>query len=201
MKRTFCISILAIALTLSCSPGRKATTASSEVTIIPRSGWTANDPRPFKQHEPVRITIHHEGTRFEPTKDAAKHIKNVQVWGMGKDRNWTDIPYHFLIAPDGTIYEGRNVFTVGETATEYDPSGHLLITCLGNFEEQEVSEQQLDALVKLIAHACRKYKIPYETIASHKDHSSKTSCPGKNLYQYLQNGYIKSKVKELLAGK
>ncbi len=168
------------------------------LTIVPRAGWKAEPARPYKPQVPVRITIHHEGTRFDSTGDAPKHIHNVQVWGMGKDRNWSDIPYHFLIAPDGTIYEGRDVMTTGETATEYDPTGHLLITCLGNLEEQEVPKQQLDALVRLIAHVSRKYNIPYETIASHKDYSSKTDCPGKNLYRYLQNGYIKSRVKDLL---
>ena len=201
MKYIFLSCTLALFLYSGCTSGKKIAAGNSDVTIVPRSGWNANEPRPFKEHVPVRITIHHEGTRFELTADAAKHIKNVQVWGMGKDRNWTDIPYHFLIGPDGTIYEGRNVFTIGETATEYDPSGHLLITCLGNFEEQVVSEQQLSALIRLIAHTCRKYNIPYETIASHKDYSSKTSCPGKNLYQYLQNGYIKSKVSAMLAWK
>lgn len=168
------------------------------VSIVPRSGWNAAEPKPFKQHTPVRITIHHEGTYFDSTKDAAKHIKNVQTWGMGPDRKWVDIPYHFLIAPNGTIYEGRSVYTVGETATEYDPTGHLLISCLGNFEEQQVPQAQLDALVKLIAWCTKKYNISPETIASHKDQAAKTDCPGKNLYQYLQNGYIKSHVKGLL---
>lgn len=170
----------------------------NDISIVPRSGWNANEPREFKQHKLARITIHHEGTNFELGDDAAKHIKNVQVWGMGKDRNWIDIPYHFLIAPDGTIYEGRNVNTVGETNTEYDPTGHLLITLLGNFEVQEVNQQQLNALTKLIAYSCKKYNLPYETIASHKDYSKQTSCPGKNLYRFLENGYIKSEVKKLL---
>lgn len=169
-----------------------------DVSIVPRSGWNANAPKPFKQHVPVKITIHHEGTKFDSTGDAPKHIKNVQVWGMGPDRNWADIPYHFLIAPNGTIYEGRNVYTTGETATEYDPTGHLLITCLGNLEEQQVPAAQLEALIKLVAYVAKKYNIPYETIASHKDYAAATDCPGKNLYQYLQNGYIKNKVKELL---
>ena len=62
-----------------------------------------------------------------------RRLKNIQTWCMGKDRNWTDIPYHYLIAPDGTVYEGRNVNTVGETNTEYDPTGHLLICFLGNY--------------------------------------------------------------------
>ncbi|HEX6333882.1 MAG TPA: hypothetical protein VFZ78_06630 [Flavisolibacter sp.] len=127
-----------LSLVAGCSVTRNATAEDIPVNIVPRAAWQANEPRPYKQHVPVRVTIHHEGTRLEVTDDAARKIKNIQVWGMGPDRKWADIPYHFLVAPDGTIYEGRNVFTVGETATEYDPSGHLLITCLGNYEVQEV---------------------------------------------------------------
>jgi uncharacterized lipoprotein YddW (UPF0748 family) len=165
--------------------------------IVTRAGWNANEPKPYKQHMPVRITVHHEGAVFKPGTDAGKHIKNIQVWGMGKDRNWADIPYHFLIAPDGTIYEGRDVYTTGETATEYDPTGHLLICCEGDLEKQDMPPQQLDALIRLIAYAAKKYKLPYETLATHKDFA-KTDCPGKNLYHYFENGYIKSKVREML---
>lgn len=171
----------------------------TDVTIVPRSGWNAAPARPYKPHQLSYITIHHEGTRLAPTADAARKINAIQRWGMGPDRNWSDVPYHFLIAPDGTIYEGRDVHTAGETATEYDPSGHLLITCLGNLEVQEVDPRQLDALVRLVAYASRKYNIPVEKIASHRDHSRQTTCPGKNLYHYLQNGYIKKRVTELLA--
>jgi hypothetical protein len=170
--------------------------STKEFEILNRDTWHANPPRYYEEHIPNRITIHHEGTRFEKGKNAAEHIKNVQVWGMGPERSWTDIPYHFMIDPDGNIYEGRNVFTTGETATSYDPEGHLLITCLGNFEEQEVSEEQLNSLISLIAHCCKKYQITPETIAAHKDYAE-TLCPGKNLYKYIESGYIKDKVKEL----
>ncbi|HYC30606.1 MAG TPA: peptidoglycan recognition family protein, partial [Chitinophagaceae bacterium] len=101
-------------------------------------------------------------------------------------------------APDGTIYEGRNVNTVGETATEYDPAGHLLINCLGNLEVQEVTAQQLNSLVRLIAYCSKKYSLPLETLATHRDHSKQTTCPGKNLYQYFQNGYVLREAKKLL---
>jgi hypothetical protein len=171
--------------------------STKEITINPRSTWNATNPKPFNHHIPERITIHHEGTKFEKSDDAPMHIKNVQTWGMGKDRNWIDIPYHFLIDLNGNIYEGRNIFTVGETATEYDPTGHLLITCMGNFEEQEVSEEQLASLIGLIAHCCEKYQISAETIASHKDYSKQTVCPGKDLYKYIENNYIKEEVIKL----
>ena len=172
--------------------------STNEITIIPRTAWKAVQPKPFETQIPERITIHHEGEYFSPDSDAVKFIKKVQVWGMSEARNWSDIPYHFLIGLDGTIYEGRNVFTTGETATEYDPNGHLLISCIGNFEVQEVPEAQLNSLINLIAYCCEKYEISPDSIASHRDFSKITVCPGKNLYKYEQNNYIKDKVKEML---
>jgi len=197
MKNKLLVAAFIVGLLYACTSQKKLT-AVSTLNIIPRAGWTANEPRSYKQHVPVRITVHHEGTRLEVTDDAAKKIKAIQVWGMGPDRSWVDIPYHFLIAPDGKIYEGRAVTTVGETATEYDPTGHLLITCLGNLEQQEVPSAQLASLIKLIAHACKNYNLPYETITSHRDNSTQTTCPGKNLYKYFENGYVKAEVKKLI---
>jgi hypothetical protein len=171
--------------------------STSEVIIHSRTEWKADNPKPYKIHVPAKITIHHEGEVFEKGQNAPEHIKAIQTWGMSQARNWTDIPYHFLIDPDGVIFEGRNVFTAGETATEYDPSGHLLITCMGNFEVQQISEAQLNSLINLIAYCCEKYQISAETIAAHKDYAE-TLCPGKDLYKYLENNYIQDRVKDLL---
>ncbi|ANH82491.1 hypothetical protein A8C56_17295 [Niabella ginsenosidivorans] len=130
--------------------------------------------------------------------NAAVRLKNIQTWCMGPDRNWADIPYHYLIAPDGTVYEGRNPLTTGETNTEYDPGGHLLICFLGNYGQQELSPHLLDVLIRLIAQLCKQYNISPETISSHQDHSKITDCSGKNIYPYFQCGYVKNRVKELL---
>ncbi|HEY1115617.1 MAG TPA: peptidoglycan recognition family protein [Chitinophagaceae bacterium] len=200
MKALSVLLLFALVCLGGCASSKKSATLP-DVTIVPRSGWGANEPRPYQQHTPVRITVHHEGTRLEVTQDAARKIKAIQAWGMGPDRNWVDIPYHFLIAPDGTIYEGRAVTTAGETATEYDPSGHLLITCLGNLEVQEVPPAQLQSLIKMIAYTSRKYNIPVETLSTHRDNSTQTTCPGKNLYAFFQNGYILEEVKKELGMK
>ena len=194
-KLLWCLLILTI---YSCSSSNKIKGIEENLNIIPRSGWNAAEAKPFKQHTPVRITVHHEGTKLEVTDDAAKKIKAIQTWGMGPDRKWVDIPYHFLIAPDGKIYEGRAVNTVGETATEYDPTGHLLITCLGNLEEQEVKQEQLQSLIKLIAYCSKKYNVPIENLSTHRDNSKQTTCPGKNLYAYFENGTIKKEVNAIL---
>ena len=191
MNRAIIFFLFSVIL-ISCSPVK-------ELNFVSRESWNADSQRPFAKHIPERITIHHEGTIFDPAKESAGvHIKKVQTWGMGKDRNWVDIPYHFIIDFDGNVFEGRNVFTVGETATEYDPTGHLLITCLGNFEEQNVPKEQYEALVSLIAHCCIKYQIAPETMSGHKDFA-KTDCPGKNLYVFLQDGSLLDNVKERMA--
>ncbi|HEX2960960.1 MAG TPA: peptidoglycan recognition family protein [Ignavibacteriales bacterium] len=197
-KRLILILPLLMALAAGCSSSQKA--AGEDVNIIPRSAWGALDPKPFKPHVPNRITIHHEGEYLSPDSSAAEKIKKTQVWGMGKDRNWADIPYHFMIDAHGNIFEGRNVFTAGETNTTYDPTGHLLITCLGNFEEQKVSEEQLKSLVDLLAYCCNKYNISPTTIKGHKDYAD-TLCPGKDLYKYLQDGSLIKRVKEVLKEK
>lgn len=194
----FLPAVFVLLFATGCSTAKKSTTKSTKINIIPRSGWNAAEPLPYKQHTPVRITVHHEGTKLEATDDAARKIKAIQTWGMGPDRKWVDIPYHFLIAPNGKIYEGRAVTTVGETATEYDPTGHLLIICLGNLEQQEVSPEQLQSLIKTIAYCSKKYNISVETLSTHRDNSKQTNCPGKNLYAYFQNGYIKEQVNALL---
>lgn len=172
----------------------------STVLIQPRSTWNAAEPRAYKQHVPVRITVHHEGGKvLADTASATTRLKNVQTWCMGPDRKWTDIPYHYLIGADGTVYEGRNPLTVGETNTEYDPTGHLLICFLGNYNQQLLNPNLLNTLTRLIAHFCLKYNISPETIATHKDYSKQTTCPGPDIYSYFQNGYIKKEVKRILA--
>ncbi len=180
----------------SCGSSRH-TAATSSLRVEPRSSWNAQEAKPYRAHIPVRITVHHEGTKLELADDAAKKINAIQRWGMGPDKKWADIPYHFLIAPAGTVYEGRDPFTVGETSTEYDPAGHLLICCLGNRDTDTVPTAQLQALVQLIAYSAKKFRISFDSLRTHKDFSTQTTCPGKYLYAWFENGYIKKEVNKL----
>jgi N-acetyl-anhydromuramyl-L-alanine amidase AmpD len=112
---------------------------------------------------------------------------------------WTDIPYHYLIDLDGKIYEGRDINYAGDTNTQYDPTGHALIVVLGNFEEVEPNPAQLESVVAMMSAIAARYRVPVENIAGHKDYSTETSCPGKSLYPYLQNGYFQRQVEARLA--
>ncbi len=175
-----------------------ACSSLSDVTILDRTSWKAENPRPFKPQVPSRIVVHHEGTFFDTTKQSpTEHIHHIQTWGMGKDRNWSDVPYHFFIDLSGIIYEGRNVFTQGETNLNENVDGQLQIALLGNFDEQQPAPKQLHSLLSLLELSCRKYSIPADSIKTHKDYAV-TQCPGKNLSRYFSDGSIRQEVKRLL---
>lgn len=188
-------ALVMIGLVAGHLPRLEACTAP---TIIPRADWNAVEPRPFREQKPQRFTIHHTAVAFDREGDAAAHIRNIQVWGMGKERDWADIPYHFLIAPNGDIFEGRDPLTEGESGTSYDTSGHLQLNLLGNFSEQEPTPEQLRSLVQLMAWAHHRWDIPTTTIAAHRDFAP-TSCPGANLYPLVESGELKSETEKIIA--
>ena len=149
-------------------------------------------------HQINLITLHHSGDPKPITlkDDPAKILRFLQTWGRD-DKNWWDVPYHFFIAPDGKIYEGRDWHYIGETNTKYDPSGHFLINVLGNYEIQTPNPAQLNAIMDLMAWAVSEFNIPLDRIKGHRDYAD-TDCPGMNLYSYLKDGTIRKGIEERL---
>jgi len=90
-----------------------------------------------------------------------------------------------VIAPDGRIYATRDPAARGDTNTEYDPSGHALVMLMGNFEVQQPTAAQLAATTDLLAWLAHQQGLTAEAIASHRDYSLQTVCPGAALYAQL----------------
>lgn len=161
-------------------------------------GGTPADPAKGRKHEITHITLHHQGEPFKPGTDPQQYLRRLQTWSR-TTKGWVDIPYHYVIDLDGRMYSGRDIAYAGDTNTDYDPTGHALIEVVGNFEEVEPNQKQLDAVVDLMAMLAVKYKVPAERILSHKDYTNGTVCPGANLYRYVANGYFRDKVSARLA--
>ena len=140
------------------------------------------------------ITLHHEGSAkpLLPSDDPVTGLRALQSWGE-RDRNWWDVPYHYLIDLDGHVYEGRDWHYMGETNTTYDPSGHLLISILGNYNLQEPTQAQLNAIADVMAWAVKKFDVPLDSIRGHYQYAE-TNCPGKNLRKYLEDGTFRKMV-------
>jgi hypothetical protein len=173
--------------------------ADTERRIVPVAAWggTPADPARARRHTISHITLHHQGEPFPAGKDPQLYLRNLQTWSRNS-KHWLDIPYHYIIDLDGRIYEGRSIAYAGDTNTEYDPTGHALIEVVGNFEEVQPNQQQLDATADLMALLAMKYNIAPATIHGHKDYSAQTVCPGVNLYRYLENGYLRDQVTQRL---
>lgn len=149
-------------------------------------------------HRITHITLHHSGDAepLRPTDDVVKKLRGLQSWGAS-DRNWWDVPYHYLLDLDGHIYEGRDWHYMGETNTAYDPNGHFLITVIGNYERQEATPAELASIADLMAWAVNKFGVPLENIGGHYNYAD-TDCPGKNLRKYLEDGTFRRMVTERL---
>lgn len=150
-------------------------------------------------HTITHVTLHHTGDAkpLLPSDDPAQRLRNLQAWGA-RERNWWDVPYHFLLDLDGRVYEGRDWHATGETNTTYDPSGHFLVSMIGNYDVQAPTAAQLAAIADLMAWAVRTNGLTEEAIGGHY-HYARTGCPGKYLRPLLEDGTLKRMVRERLA--
>lgn len=161
----------------------------SKPSVIPRAGWGAKAPvGDMSPHSPTRITICHTATLQQPSVSIEEKMQRLQSFSQRPDNlssgrfkpAWPDVPYHFYVASDGQIAEGRDLRYAGDTNTDYDTAGHILIVLEGNFEVESPTRSQLDSLHRLSAWLVQSFGIPPYLIKEHKDYAP-TACPGKNL--------------------
>jgi hypothetical protein len=180
-----------LALLLALAGCASTPSAPDIVSVDAWGGTTAASTAPPQQI--THITIHHQGEIWKDGTDVQAYLRRLQQWSRLTKR-WADIPYHYVIAPDGRIYAARPLAQPGDTNTEYDPRGHALVMLVGNFEEQQPTPAQLNAAVELTAWLAREHHLGLDAIASHKDHSRQTVCPGKNFYAHIESGWFKAEV-------
>jgi hypothetical protein len=177
-----------------------ATVASLPSRIASSEVAGGADMRLRIPHRITHVTLHHTGSAepLRPADDPVAKLRGLQAWGAA-ERNWWDVPYHYLLDLDGRIFEGRDWHFMGETNTTYDPGGHFLISTIGNYERQEPSPAQLAAIADLMAWALKKFDLPLDRIGGHYNYAD-TGCPGKNLRKYLEDGTLRRMVQARLTG-
>lgn len=151
------------------------------------------------------LIVHHTATAND-MRDWPAVVRTI--WNFHAFTNgWRDLGYHYLIDPNGVIYEGR---AGGDGAAGIHFScantGTLGIALLGNFMAEPPTEPALRSLQTLLAQKAAALKLaPGESsyhastglnlplIAGHRDaNASKiarvcagTQCPGDALYELL----------------
>src|SRR6184192_411275 len=123
--------LVLLMVAMGCAAGPKV----EKPKIVTREEWGSKaQPIPDSRKQvPVWVTIHHAGELWVNRIDPAEFVRRMQVWGQNRpkiekpprDTYWADLPYHFLIAPDGRIFEGRKIEYEPESNTKYPLNGNI----------------------------------------------------------------------------
>lgn len=189
-----------------------ATLASWDASAAPWSGYcnsTTNthtwQPDPSEIAPATHVVVHHTaGTNYADPSTNNWPASVLGIWRYhAMSLGWCDIGYHYLIDPNGVIYEGRytgvrddgNVID-GAHALGYNRAT-IGISLMGNFQTVEPSAAAVLALDNLLSWIGSSKNIQFNTeqyyayksrmlntIVGHRDVGS-TSCPGDFLYAKL----------------
>lgn len=182
----------------SCSVAAFAAPPTSASQMLCRDAWEARPAHPGgKRHTITRMTLHHEAVVLGDNRNAPAHLRQDQRYHQDQ-HGWIDIAYHVGVDRNGNIYELRSTEIAGDTATDYDTTGHFLVLCEGDFDKEVVPEAQLHGAAVAFAWAAQNFAIASNTLAGHRD-LAQTSCPGANLYSHITSGDLKRRIDDLLA--
>lgn len=167
--------------------------------FVTRTGW-GGPPNQQPGCTPAytnvtHLVVHHQAGAANPPYAATV----MAIWQLHVNTNgWCDIGYNWLIAPDGTVFEGRaggnNVIGAHFSGNNSNTMG---VCFLGNFQNDQPTAAALESLEQLLAwKACDSNIDPAGTalhaasgltlhrICGHRDGGA-TLCPGENLYAKL----------------
>jgi hypothetical protein len=147
-----------------------------------RAEWGARPIRP--DHVPMAhvssITIHHSAMDAPTPYGTMAQLHRIQDEHT-QGRGWADVGYHFLIDPQGQVWEGRRLLFQGAHAGGAANIGNVGVCLLGNFETHAVPYAQLRAMDDLVASLRIHFRIPAAQVRTHREWKA-TACPGSELH-------------------
>jgi len=113
------------------------------------------------------IVLHHAEAKFCTVQD-------IHQWHL--QNGWSGIGYHFFVAKNGMIYEGRPIDTIGAHCLNYN-SYSIGICAEGDYETDTMPDLQKASLKELLQNLQKLY--PDCEIKGHKELND-TKCPAEN---------------------
>lgn len=135
------------------------------------------------------MTIHHSAVALTDNRGIVARLQQHRR-SHQDDRGWVDIAYHVAVDRAGDILQLRDIATA---------TGHFLVLCEGNFNEETVREAQLDGAALVCAWATMQFGIGVDALASHEEVTPATERPGRNLEAHLTSGDLKQRIVDLVA--
>lgn len=158
--------------------------------VIRRAEWGARHADSYLGYTaplPKRWGYLHHDTGPSPAATAtfnedAAAIRAIEQ--VGQDRFGYGISYSFLITRSGRVFEGHRRNGVGTHTHGYN-SSTLAVCFVGNYEEIEPTQEQLNAAAWLLRHGKAKgWTTDGQLDGGHRDLKA-TACPGINAYRLI----------------
>jgi hypothetical protein len=156
------------------------------VTVHSRADWGARAASCTATHTPKKLTIHETDTPNNDTVSVPARLRQIQSYHRDV-RGWCDIGYHFLISPDGQIWEGRPITRLG-AHTAGANTNNVGIALIGSFNTVAPSSAQLAATSALLHAIGQQYGITLTrtTVKGHREQgTTETDCPGAKTFALL----------------
>lgn len=156
----------------------------SKPAIVSRAEWGAQPPKHnYDAHKPIGIVIHHTWRPTQAQYTGAGTMRGIQRYHQ-KDKKWSDIGYHFVIGPEGVIFQGRPETVVG--AHSSPNTGMIGICVVGDYDpgQDPFTPKSDESLMQLLTWLTSEYQINTDNFFGHRDFSTK-SCPGDEVYKHL----------------
>ncbi len=150
--------------------------------IRTREEWGAAKIR--ADHVPMTpitsITVHHSAMPAPSSYGTVGQLKQIQDIHT-QDKGWADVGYHFLIDPTGRVWEGRRLMYQGAHAGGAANIGNVGVCLLGNFENHNAPQAQLEGLSSLVEALRGQFDIAKSEVRTHREWKA-TACPGAHLH-------------------
>jgi hypothetical protein len=111
----------------------------------------------------------------------------VAMWRFHTETNgWSDIAQHVTIAPDGSIWEGRDWNARPASASGHNgssTSGPFMFETVGDFDvgRDVLSGPQRSAVVGVIARVLQRFGLGSESVHFHREMTTLKTCPGTSV--------------------
>lgn len=135
-----------------------------------------------------RIDSAHLHHTWRPNHAQYRGVDTIEaMWRYHtKNKGWSDIAQHVSIAPDGTIWTGRNWNMPPASASGYNGnamSGPFMIETIGDFDvgKNRLEGAQLEAVIGVIARIEERFRLGGDALRFHRSMTDQKSCPGDSL--------------------
>ena len=133
------------------------------------------------------VSVVHMHHTWRPNRAQYKGLASIDAMHEFhvRERGFSDIAQHITIAPDGTIWTGRNWNKAPASATGHNgssQSGPFMFEMIGDFDtgQDPFDDPQRSTVIEVIAAVQGRFRLPPDALRFHRQMADK-SCPGSGI--------------------